>query len=293
MDAGVDVDGLKDECALTGQVALVTGASRGLGRALAIRMHGEGMHVAVIARTAEGLETLANELRSAGGLGEVITFSGDVTVPDSVASIVSEVERELGGIDLLVNNAGLAESQDVAIWEGAPDEWWQVVTTNLRGPALLCRFALPAMVAQGRGRIVNINSLRGVRAQATQSAYAVSKGALALLTRNLATSLDGTEVRVFDYSPGRVQTDLARSLVALGSMSDSGWTPTDQATNGVLAIASGRLDVLSGHFLHAHDDLEDLAQRAKQIVRAGGRQVELSEAFPGDPLRKRQVGRET
>jgi NAD(P)-dependent dehydrogenase (short-subunit alcohol dehydrogenase family) len=216
---------------------------------------------------------------------------GDVTDPHAVAQVVSAVEHELGAIDLLVNNAGRVESQEVPLWEADAADWWDVVTTNLRGPALFCRFALPGMVARDRGRVININSLRGVRPQATQSAYGVSKGALALLTQSLAAGFEGTRLRAFDYSPGRVETDLARTLVSLGSMGSGEWTPMSRAVAGVVAIAEGRLDALSGCFIHAEDDLEQLQQRASEAVDAGGRRLALSPAFPGDPLTQRRIRR--
>lgn len=275
---------------LTDRVAIITGASRGLGHAVATALRREGMHVALTARSSEVLERVAEELRAEPGGGQVFVRAGDVTDPGEVAATVAEVESTLGAVDLLVNNAGLAEASEVPIWEADPDEWWSVMTTNLRGPALFSRFVVPTMVANGRGRIVNINSMRGMRAQSTQTAYAVSKGGLAVLTKSLAAGLEGTGVQVFDYSPGRVRTDLSDSLVALGSMSDDSWTPMERATDGVLAIASGALDELSGCFVHAHDDFAELADRAQEIVDGRGRRLELTEAFSGDPLNQRGAG---
>jgi len=275
---------------LSDRVAIITGASRGLGRALATSLRREGMHVALTARNAEALDRVAEELRAEAGAGQVFVRAGDVTDPGEVATTVAEIESMFGSVDLLVNNAGLAETTERPVWEADPDEWWSVMTTNLRGPALFSRFVVPAMVSRGRGRIVNINSMRGVRAQSTQTAYAVSKGGLAVLTKSLAAALEGTGVRVFDYSPGRVRTDLSHSLVALGSMSGGGWTPMEQAAEGVLAIASGALDELSGCFIHAHDEFADLAGRADEIVAGRGRRLELTEAFIGDPLNQRGAG---
>lgn len=255
------------------------------------RLHERGMHVAMTSRSATDLDALDDELRAQDARGRVLALPGDVTDPAHVAGVVADVERELGGIDLLVNNAGRVETRELDLWEADVDQWWDVVTTNLRGPALFCRYVVPGMVARDAGRVVNVNSLRGVRPQATQSAYGVSKGALALLTESLAAGLAGTRVRAFDYSPGRVQTDLARTLVSTGSMRADGWTPVERAVAGVVAIAEGVLDALSGCFVHAEDDLEELADRASEVIDTGGRRLALSEAFAGDPLSSRQIRR--
>lgn len=276
---------------LAGQVALVTGASQGFGRSIVERLYEAGMHVALTSRSANALDAFADELRAHDAPGRVLALPGDVTDPDGVAAAVAEVERDLGGIDLLVNNAGRVETDELALWEADADQWWDVVTTNLRGPALFCRFVVPGMRARDAGRVINVNSLRGVRPQATQSAYGVSKGALAFLTESLAASLAGTQVRVFDYSPGRVETELARTLVCLGSMRADDWTPIDRAIAGVIAIAEGTLDALSGCFVHAEDDFAAIAEHASELVAAGGRRLVLSEAFAGDPLSARPVSR--
>jgi NAD(P)-dependent dehydrogenase (short-subunit alcohol dehydrogenase family) len=276
---------------LRGQVALVTGGSRGLGSSIGKRLHELGMHVAVTSRSAKALGSATDRVRSRDAPGRLLVLPGDVTDLQSVASVVAATEHEFGGIDLLVNNAGRVESREVPVWEAAPEQWWDVVTTNLRGPSLFCRHVLPGMLARGTGRVVNINSLRGVRPQSTQTSYGVSKGALALLTESLAAGLSGTGVRAFDYSPCRVETELAQTLVNLGSMRAHGWTPVERAVSGVVAIAKGRLDALSGCFVHAEDDLEQLAERASEIIENDGRRMVLSQAFAGDPLSQRRISR--
>lgn len=267
-----------------GSVALVTGASRGIGRALAVRLHQAGMRVAVTARSAEALDALAAEL---GGEGDVLALPGDVTDPRAVTAVVGTAERVLGPIDLLVNNAGAAEPHEAPVWESDPEEWWGTVTTNVLGPMLYVHAVVPGMLARGSGRIVNVNSLLGVWTLPTQTAYSVSKAALAKLTAALSAGLAGTGVLAFDYSPGRVRTDLTSDLGDLPGARDDSWTSMEQAVDGVLAIARGRLDTLAGRFIHARDDLEILVLRAAEIAERGGRVITLAEAFDGDPLSQR------
>ncbi|MFD2356475.1 SDR family oxidoreductase [Nonomuraea ferruginea] len=165
------------------------GASRGIGRALAVRLHQAGMRVAVTARSAEALDALAAEL---GGEGDVLALPGDVTDPRAVTAVAETAERVLGPIDLLVNNAGAAEPHEAPVWESDPEEWWGTVTTNVLGPMLYVHAVVPGMLARGSGRIVNVNSLLGVWTLPTQTAYSVSKAALAKLTAALSAGLAGT-----------------------------------------------------------------------------------------------------
>jgi NAD(P)-dependent dehydrogenase (short-subunit alcohol dehydrogenase family) len=273
---------------LSGQVALVTGASRGIGRAVAARLVREGMDAAVVARSEGALVALRDELAAAGG-GRVLAVVADVADPASVRRAVASTEDAFGRIDLLVNNAGTSERDDVPLWEADADDWWDVMTTNVRGPMLFCRTVVPGMVARGSGRIVNINSLRAVHALPTQTAYGISKAALGKLTQALAAGLAGTGVRSFDYSPGRVLTELTHQL-GMAARPGTSWTPMEQAVDGVVRIAEGSLDALAGRFLHAHDDWQQLAERADDVVRGAGRAWTISPAFPGDPLANRRVG---
>lgn len=262
-----------------GQVALITGASRGIGRALAIRLHQAGMRVAITARSAPALDELAAAL----GPG-ILPLPGDVTDPRAATTAVETTTRALGPIDLLVNNAGAAEPRETRLWEADPDAWWRTMTTNVLGPMLYARAAVPGMIARGHGRIININSLLGVWPLPTQTAYGVSKAALSKLTACLAAGLSGTGVLAFDYSPGRVRTDLTTDLGDLPGARDDSWTSMEQAAAGVLAIAEGRLDALAGRFIHARDDLEALALHAEEITARNGRVFTLTKAFTNDPL---------
>ncbi|MCW2899944.1 MAG: short-chain dehydrogenase [Streptosporangiaceae bacterium] len=271
------------------EVALITGSSRGIGRSVAERLHREGMTVALTARSGQALRELESDLRRGPGAGEVLVVPGDVTDPDSVAQVVQATEDAFGAIDLLVNNAGTAEGENVTVRDADPEEWWQVFETNLRGPMLFCRAVASGMSVRGRGRIININSTRSVRAEATQTAYGISKCAVAMLTQSLAADLAGTGVRVFNYSPGRVRTDLTGAMYAAAEPKGQ-WTPMDKAVDGVVTVAQGRMDELAGLFLHADDAFEELLARSQEIASHGGRTLTLAEAYPGDPLMARIAG---
>lgn len=269
---------------LEGTVALVTGASRGIGAAIVERLHRAGAHVAITARSSDALESLAASLAGGEGTGRVLTLPGSVTDPAAVEEAVAAARDAFGPLDLLINNAGMVESRNVPMWEADPREWWEVTATNLYGPMLMTRAVVPDMLARGSGRIINIVSRRGIWPLPDQTAYGASKCALMKLTESLATSLSGTGVRVFGYSPGRVRTSMTENLT--GSKAGS-WTPMDLAVDGIMAIAEGRLDALEGRFLHAHDDLSALAAQADEIIKRDGRVFAVTEAFPGDTIGQR------
>jgi NAD(P)-dependent dehydrogenase (short-subunit alcohol dehydrogenase family) len=274
---------------LEGRIAVVTGASRGIGRALATRLHAEGMALALTARSGEQLDELREELLARGDQ-PVLLFPGDVTDPAHVRRAVAETESALGGIDVLVNNAGVVEPDEKTLWETDADGWWQGLTVNVRGPMLFSAAVVPGMLARGAGRIVSVNSMRAVRSMATQTAYGTSKAALAQLMESLDKSLAGTGVRAFSFSPGRVRTEMTETL-GLGSLPADAWTPMEKAIDGFLAIARGELDALSGRFLHANDDLAALAGQADELVAAQGRVLTFADAYPGDHLKARPIGR--
>ena len=246
---------------LSGQVALVTGGGRGIGANVARELAQGGMRVAVGARTREQVEGVAREI---GGLALQV----DVSDEASVSRMVEETERELGAIDLLVNNAGVGGPPDPPpIWEeGDAGDWWRVFEINMLGPYLCCRRVLRGMVERGGGRIVNLGSggahlpLRPGRGGGT--AYGPSKAALHRFGEVLAAQLAQHDIAVFTISPGLVRTALTERLG-----DDAPWTPPSLAPQLVRALASGRADQLTGRYIHAeHDSIEDLISRANEIV---------------------------
>ena len=246
---------------LAGQVALVTGGGRGIGAGIARELADAGMRVAVAARTREQVEQVAGEV---GGLALAV----DVSDEASVARMVEETERELGPIDLLANNAGIADFRDSkSLWEdGDPAAWWHVFEVNTLGAYLCCRAVLRGMVPRGRGRIVLTGSGGGYLpvspGRTGGTAYGPSKAALYRFGEVLAAQVAQHGIAVFTISPGLVQTALTDSLP-----DDAPWTPPELAPRLVRALASGRADRLTGRYIHAeHDDIDDLIARADQVV---------------------------
>jgi 3-oxoacyl-[acyl-carrier protein] reductase len=241
-------------------VALVTGGGRGIGASIARELAAAGMRVAVSARTREQVETVADEI---GGLA----LTGDVSSADDVDSWVAEVERELGAVDLLVNNAGI-NGAPAPLWEQEAAEWWHVFEVNVLGAMLCCRAVLRGMVERNAGRIVNVGSGGSYLPVRTGSialgtAYGPSKAALGRLSELLAAQVWDLGVRVFLISPGLVRT--AMTEPAMGD--DAPWTPPELAPRLVRVLASGRADALAGRYLHAeHDDVEELIRRADEVL---------------------------
>jgi NAD(P)-dependent dehydrogenase (short-subunit alcohol dehydrogenase family) len=262
-DATVRVD-------LTGQVAIVTGAGRGIGRVIAVRLATAGASVAVVARSEDQIATTAGQI--AHGSGRAVAVPADVSDPESVVRMVHEVERVLGPLTLLVNNAGLAGPIGPT-WEVEVEEWWRCLEVNLRGPMLCSRAVLPGMIGRRCGRIVNVASGAGTRAIPYLGAYVTSKTALIRLTEILAAEVAGHGVTTFAIEPGTVRTAMAES--ALGSEEGRRWlpwfpeifkgghdVPPDHAAGLVTLLASGRVDALSGRFFTIADDVLGLAERA-------------------------------
>ena len=239
---------------LEGQVALVTGGGRGIGRGIALELAGAGMRVAVSARTRSQVEEAAGEI---GGLA----VEGDVSRREDVERMVAATERELGPIDLLVANAGIAADEDEA-WMMEIDEWWYVFEVNVLGVYLCDRAVIPGMLERGRGRIVNVASGAAYLPGSTSTAYSASKAAVNRLSETLAKQLEPHGIAVFPISPGLVKTELTSAF-----SDDAPWTPPELAPRLVRALASGRFDALSGRYLHAeHDPVAELEGKIETIL---------------------------
>jgi NAD(P)-dependent dehydrogenase (short-subunit alcohol dehydrogenase family) len=266
---------------LDGQVALVTGASRGIGREVAVGLAAGGARVGLLGRDRGALEDTLRECATAGGRG--VAVPADVTRPDAVRAAVDTVERDLGPVDLLVANAGRRDPALAAFWEVDPDDWWRVVETNVRGVALLDRAVVPGMVARGSGRVLHVGSGMGQRPHADWSAYSVSKAAVARLTDTLAAALDGTGVTVLEVSPGLVRTDMTEQM--WGPPDEQAWNPVERIVEVVRRFAAGDLDALHGRFVHAaKDDLDALLAAARTIRDADARTLRLRPYGDDDPL---------
>ncbi len=199
---GVTVD-------LTGQVALVTGASRGIGRAIAVQFARCGASVAGVARTKEGLDATLAAIREAGGTAE--GFAADVSKAEDVNRVVEQVEATFGGkIQVLVNNAGI--TKDGLFLRMEDDAWDAVLDTNLKGTFLFCRAVGALMMRQRYGRIINITSVSALRGNPGQANYAASKAGVIGLTRTIAKEIASRGVTVNAVAPGFITTDMTDIL---------------------------------------------------------------------------------
>lgn len=256
--------------AIDGPVAVVTGASRGIGAHLARGLVADGWRVAGLSRSGDAPDDAA------------WAIACDVTDGHEVDRGVQDVVTTWGGIDLLVNNAGLVEDE-VPIWEVDPDQWWQVVETNVRGPFLLTHAVVANMVAAGGGRIVNINSGSAGRANPLLTAYTASKAALARITGGTAAGGAEHGVMAFDMAPGVVRTDMTRAMDMHEGRTD--WTDPDDVIAMLLALASGELDAWSGRMVRVGADTPaSLRARAAEGLADSARTIGLRGYGPDDPL---------
>jgi len=193
---------------LSGQVALVTGASQGLGRAMAVRLGGAGAKVACLARNAEKLAETVAAVKEAGGEAEA--FPCDVKSGEDVEKVLDAVTEKWERLDIVVNNAGI--TRDTLIPRMGDDDWDDVIATNLRGPFLFTRAATRPMMSQRYGRIINISSVSGLMGNPGQSNYSASKAGLIGMTRTVARELAKRKITVNAICPGFIESDMSAAL---------------------------------------------------------------------------------
>jgi NAD(P)-dependent dehydrogenase (short-subunit alcohol dehydrogenase family) len=280
-----------NEDSLTGQVAMITGGGRGLGRSIAQALAEAGATVALAARTTEQLAETIALVEQQGG--RALAFPVDVTDQEAVQRMVAEVEQQLGAVDLLINNAGIVTPLG-PIWEVDPDEWWRALDINLRGSFLCARAVLPGMIARHRGRILNMASGAGLNAIAYGSAYVVSKTALIRFTENLAAETREYGISAFAIEPGTARTVMSEYLYS--SEAGQKWlpwfrrifdegrdVPVAWVTRLILSLASGFADPLSGCTISVHDDLPALVNRAAEIKQDKLYSLQLRKLLPQAP----------
>lgn len=191
------------------RTALVTGASKGLGKAMAMALAGEGARVALVARDADSLGAAASEIAAAGGRAAV--FPADLTVEEQVLQLEREVIAQFGKVNILINNAGVNVRKPVP--EFTLEEWRRVMDTNVTAAFLMCRSFIPHMTGVGYGRILNMCSIMSWISLPGRAAYSASKSALLGMTRAIALELAPEGITCNGISPGPFATEMNRPLI--------------------------------------------------------------------------------
>ena len=233
---------------LDGKVALVTGGSRGIGRAIAGALHDQGARVAVLGRDLARAEATAAELGD-----RAMAVAADVGRADEAAKAVEAVEQQLGPVDILVNNAGL--TRDGLLARMSEADWDAVLDANLKGAFLLMKAVTRGMMKRRWGRIINITSVVGLTGNPGQANYAASKAGLIGLTKSVARELASRNVLVNAVAPGFIDTDMTRALtdqqrealqaqIPLGRLGDS-----EDVAGAVLFLASDLAQYITGQVL--------------------------------------------
>jgi NAD(P)-dependent dehydrogenase (short-subunit alcohol dehydrogenase family) len=194
---------------LTGKTAVITGASKGLGKAMALALGGAGAKLALVSRNKEQLQAVASEARKLGAEAEV--FVADVTSEDQVKRLDDDIAAKFGKVQILINNAGMNIRKPSV--EFTLDDWRAVMDTNLTSVFLMCRAFVPRMKGQGYGRILNLTSIMSHVAIAGRTAYAASKSGLLGFTKALALELVGDKITVNGISPGPFATELNKPIL--------------------------------------------------------------------------------
>ena len=240
--------------ALSGQVALVTGATRGIGRAIALALGGAGADVIGTATTDEGAAAITHGLREANVKGEGVRL--DVRDAAALESVLRDIESRHGAIGILVNNAGI--TRDNLLVRMKDDDWDAIMETNLKPAFALARGVLRGMMKARRGRIIQIGSIVGSSGNAGQTNYAAAKAGLIGFTKSLALEVASRDITVNCVAPGFIDTDMTQAMapsqreallarIPLGRLG----TPDDVA-NAVLFLASPRAGYITGATLHVN-----------------------------------------
>ncbi len=236
---------------LSGRVALVTGASQGIGRATALRLAAAGAQVALAARNREKLDEVAAEIAAAGGIAKA--FVMDVAQEESIKSCAKGVIAHFGKVEILVNNAGI--TRDILTLRMKRHDWDDVLTTNLTGAFLLTQACMASMLKARWGRVINIASVVGQTGQAGQANYATSKAGLIGLTKSLARELASRTITVNAVAPGYIETAMTAVLNeeqrnAMAAHIPLGRPGTDAEVAAAIAfLASDEAAYITGHTL--------------------------------------------
>jgi NAD(P)-dependent dehydrogenase (short-subunit alcohol dehydrogenase family) len=260
--------------ALEGQVAIVTGAGRGIGRGIALRFAAEGAAVALTSRNKAQLDQVLAQIEVAGGRG--LAVAGDATERADAERVARSTVEKLGGVTLLVNNAGLAGPYGpVGVVD--PDAWWAAQKVHILAPLLFMTAVLPGMVERRAGRVINISSPRCHMLTANLSAYSLGKTAQNRLADLVANEVKDRGVKTFALDPGSIMTEMAGETMA--SPDAQRWVPKmverlhelkgtqspddgmEWCTDRCVGFASGRYDALSGRYVDRTDDPEEILRK--------------------------------
>ena len=240
-----------------GRIALVTGASRGIGEAIARRLAAEGAIVLAAARSTSLLDRVVADISKAGGRARVLEL--DVSLPDSIEAAMKSALEEFGQIDVLVNNAGIAE--DNLILRMSREAWDRVLMTNLTGAFLLIQAVVKGMVRKRYGRIVNVTSVVGLMGNAGQANYAAAKAGLVGLTRSVARELGSRNVTCNAVAPGFIATAMTDRMTEQSREALSGQIPLqrlgapDDVAGAVAFLASEDAAYVTGAVLNVSGGL--------------------------------------
>ena len=257
---------------LAGETAIVTGAGRGFGKAIALGLAAEGAAVTLMARSKGQLDAVAREIEAVGG--RALAVAGDVTKRDDVERVAAAAEKKFGPTTVLVNNAGITGPFG-PVWVMDPDEWWNAQEVIVRGTLLFMRSVMPGMVERRKGSVINVASLGGQWFTPLVSCYGIGKMSQIRLSELAAAEAKGHGVQVYAIEPGTVATDMAEKTIA--SLEAKRWVPhmveylrqlkeTSDPAPGLarcaemcVQLASGKYAALAGRFLIPRDDFDKLA----------------------------------
>ncbi len=239
---------------LENEIALVTGASRGIGKAIALELGARGATVVGTATSQSGADAIGDYLAEAGidGAGHVL----EVTTPDSVTAVVEFVQQKFGSVSILVNNAGI--TRDNLLMRMKEEEWDAVINTNLSSVFRLSKACLRGMMKQRRGRIINISSVVGATGNPGQSNYAAAKAGIVGFSKSLAREVGSRGITVNTVAPGFIDTDMTRALpeqqrealqkeIALGRLGEA-----EEIARAVAFLASADAAYITGETLHVN-----------------------------------------
>ena len=260
---------------LAGKVAVVTGAGRGFGRSIAMKLAAEGAAVALLARSGGQLRAVAAEIASRGG--RALSVETDVTDPQQVARACAAARAAFGPVTLLVSNAAVPGPFG-PVWEVDIDQWWRSEAIHIRAPQLLMHALMPEMIARRSGRVIVISAVAARMTLPFLSAYSVGKAALNKLVEMAAAEAAAHAVQVFAVEPGFVVTQLGEDTyndpdarrhmphmleyLEQGRARPDALADLERTAERCVQLASGRYDALSGRFMELGDPIDEWARTA-------------------------------